>query len=168
MSTEISLSTLQPSDGSRKRRKRIGFGEGSGKGKTSGKGHKGHKARSGFKQSRGFEGGQMPLHRRLPKFGFTSRKKTLGINVYKLIKTSDLDGFEGNITIETLIAAGRIGRTDKIKLLRSTSDKATPLKKKYIIEVHAASKAAIEEITAAGGQVKIFETQNTATNTVAD
>jgi len=147
------LQTLAPAAGSRHRRKRLGIGEGSGSGKTSGRGTKGYGARSGWKQKPGFEGGQMPLHRRLPKFGFTSRKKVLGENVFTPVQLQRIvdSGLDGTITLDTLLEAG-ITRTkgEKVKLLSGI-----PLSKKFVIEAHAVSASALKAIQDAGGDVKI-------------
>ena len=156
MSTEQqNLSTLSPPQGSRRSRKRVGFGEGSGKGKTCGKGQKGQKSRSGYKVLRGFEGGQMPLHRRLPKVGFTSRKKVLGKNTYSLVSLQRLEalGLSGEVTFEKLCDLGVVrSKGQKLKILGG----ATDFKSKLTIEAHAASASAKEAIEKAGGEVKII------------
>lgn len=147
------LNKLRPNKGARQVAKRLGIGEGSGLGKTSGKGTKGHKARSGYKSKPGFEGGQMPLYRRLPKYGFTSRKKLLGENVYAIIsveKLSDLD--IQTITPEVLREKGLVGKkSDQIKILGGGE-----LKKKLTVTAHAFSKSAKEAIEKAGGAVNLI------------
>jgi large subunit ribosomal protein L15 len=145
----MKLNELLPPDGSRRTRKRIGRGVGSGKGKTAGRGTKGHNSRSGGGVRPGFEGGQMPLHRRLPKRGFTNRfkQKIAAINI------RDLAGFEsGSIVDEAaLIRAGLVkGRRDGIKLLGQGEIKI-PL----TIKVDGVSKNAREKIIAAGGNIEV-------------
>lgn len=143
----VTLSTLKPAPGSRQNRKRIGRGPGSGTGKTSGKGHKGHKARSGGSTNPGFEGGQMPLYRRLPKRGFTNPFKV----TYLAVNLRDLDKVEGtDINPETLHAAGFLKKaTDPVKLLghgdASRAFSVTGIK---------VSASAATKIAAAGGKVE--------------
>ena len=155
----VGLATLAPNAGSRKRRKRVGAGEGSGNGKTCGRGQKGQKSRSGGSVPRGFEGGQMPLQRRLPKIGFTSRKKVLGINVYRPIsleQLSNLEATDGVINLETFAANGYIrGRKGKVKVLGGGE-----LKSKISVEAHAFSKSAREAIEKAGGEAKVVGSSN--------
>lgn len=141
---------LSPSVGSKKKNKRVGRGIGSGHGKTSCRGHKGTKARSGGSISPGFEGGQMPLQRRLPKRGFTNIFKTH----YSVINIKDLIGFEENahLDMNALRMAGLLkNKNEKVKLLGS-GNISVPI----VIEVHKASKSAIEKIEASGGKVKTF------------
>ena len=145
----MKLNELSPPDGSRGTRKRVGRGVGSGKGKTAGRGTKGHNSRSGGGVRPGFEGGQMPLHRRLPKRGFTNifRKKIAVINI------RDLARFEsGSIVDEAaLIRVGLVkGRRDGIKLLGQGEIKI-PL----TIKVNGVSKNAREKIIAAGGNIEV-------------
>jgi large subunit ribosomal protein L15 len=145
----MKLNELSPPDGSRGTRKRVGRGVGSGKGKTAGRGTKGHNSRSGGGVRPGFEGGQMPLHRRLPKRGFTNifKKKIAVINI------RDLERFEsGSIVDEAaLIRAGLVkGRRDGIKLLGQGEIKI-PL----TIKVNGVSKNAREKIIAAGGNIEV-------------
>jgi large subunit ribosomal protein L15 len=113
------LQDLQPADGSTKNRKRIGRGQGSGTGKTAGKGNKGQKARSGYKIKRGFEGGQMPLQKRVPKIGFFSRvTKPYSINVDKVKKVANLE----EITIESIKSVYKLSKdVTKVKLIGSTA-----------------------------------------------
>jgi len=144
------LHELAPSEGSRSSRKRKGSGVGSGLGKTAGRGSKGHRSRSGGGVRPGFEGGQMPIHRRLPKRGFTNifKKKILIINI------RDLQRFESGESVdsETLLKAGMIkGQYDGIKLL-GQGDIDFPL----TVKVNAASKSAMEKIKAAGGNVEVL------------
>ena len=109
------LHDLQPADGSTKNRKRVGRGQGSGMGKTSTRGQKGQKSRSGYKIKRGFEGGQQPIHRRLPKVGFTSRvTKPYSINVDKVKAVAELS----EITLETIKAVYKLSvSVQKVKLI---------------------------------------------------
>ena len=143
----LSLSNLRPAAGSTQSRKRIGRGVGSGIGKTSGKGHKGHKARTGGATNPGFEGGQMPLYRRLPKRGFTNPFKVAAqpVNLRKLKKLAGQD-----VTPETLFAAGLISKQDvPAKLLAAgEADRAYTVRG---VQVSASAKTKIE---AAGGRVE--------------
>ena len=143
----LSLSNLKPARGSTQSRKRIGRGVGSGIGKTSGKGHKGHKARTGGATNPGFEGGQMPLYRRLPKRGFTNPFKVAAqpVNLRKLKKLAGQD-----VTPETLFAAGLISKQDvPAKLLAAgDADRAYTVRG---VQVSASAKTKIE---AAGGRVE--------------
>lgn len=146
----MKLNELSPPKGSRKTRKRLGRGVGSGKGKTAGRGTKGQNSRSGGGVRPGFEGGQMPLHRRLPKRGFTNifKKKIAVINV------RDLSKYESDSVVDeaALIRAGLVkGRRDGIKLLGQGQIKI-PL----TIKVNAISKDAREKIIEAGGNVKVL------------
>jgi len=146
----MNLSELRPAAGSRKDRKRIGRGAGSGLGKTSGKGHKGQNARSGGGVKAGFEGGQMPLQRRLPKRGFTPLTK----KVYSLVNLRQLENFESGSTVnaEALIAAGMIkGVADGIKILGDGE-----LTKKLTVQAHKFSKSAQEKIVSAGGKAEVI------------
>ena len=145
----MDLSTLKPATGSTHKRKRIGRGPGSGLGGTSTRGHKGAKSRSGYKKKIGFEGGQMPLQRRLPKFGF----KNINRVEYRPINLSSLEAIaEANntdtITTSTIVEAGLASKNDKIKIL-SMGEVKRPLK----VEADAFSKKAKEVIEAAGGSV---------------
>ena len=138
--------------GSRKKRKRVGRGPGSGLGKTCGRGHKGAKSRSGFKNKRGFEGGQTPLKRRLPKFGFTNPNR----QTYQLINLDRLEKLEqltDGTSLETqqMLEIGLIRNTKTpVKLLGRGS-----LTKKIKITVDKASRGAVESVTQAGGEVII-------------
>lgn len=145
----MNLSNLKPAEGSTKTRKRIGRGPGSGKGGTSTRGHKGAKSRSGYKHKIGFEGGQMPLQRRLPKFGFNPLKRTeyRAINLDKLQEIADSQNVS-KIDIETVINAGLISPKHSVKILGKGS-----LTAKLEVTAHAFSKSAEAAIIAAGGNV---------------
>jgi large subunit ribosomal protein L15 len=147
MSDKITLSTLKPAKGSHRARKRLGRGVGSGLGKTSGKGNKGHKARTGGGTNPGFEGGQMPMYRRLPKRGFTNPYKAEAqpVNLHQLKKLSVTE-----LNPETLHAAGLVSRLrDPIKLLATgEADRA------YTVRGIALSASARAKIEAAGGKVE--------------
>lgn len=146
----MKLNDLSPAEGSRKNRKRVGRGPGSGHGKTSCKGHKGQKARSGASISAGFEGGQMPLHRRLPKRGFTNHFR----KIYDLININDLNRCEPNsvVNLQKLKDLGFYkGAKDGIKLL-GNGELAHPVE----IQVNKASKEAIRKIEAAGGKIELI------------
>ena len=138
--------------GSRKKRKRVGRGPGSGLGKTCGRGHKGAKSRSGFKNKRGFEGGQTPLKRRLPKFGFTNPNR----QTYQLINLDRLEKLEqltdgASLEMQQMLEMGLIRNTKTpVKLLGRGS-----LTKKIKITVDKASRGAMESVTQAGGEVII-------------
>mgnify|MGYP005866982291 CR=1 FL=1 len=145
----MNLHELRPAEGSTSARKRVGRGSGSGIGKTAGYGHKGQKARSGSKKN-GFEGGQMPLPRRLPKRGFTNRnsKTIVGINV------SALERFENDtvVTVETLIEAGIVKNPrDGVKILGNGE-----LTKKLNVKVDAVSEGAKAKIEAVGGTCEVI------------
>ncbi len=143
----MNLSNLKPAEGATKTRKRIGRGSGSGRGGTSTRGHKGQKSRSGYSRKTGFEGGQMPLQRRVPKFGFNplNRVEYKAINIETLQVLADSQKIE-KITPEVLINAGLISRKHLVKILgRGT------LSAKLEVEAHAFSKAAEQAISSAGG-----------------
>ena len=146
----MDLSNLKPNEGTVSERSRVGRGHASGNGKTAGRGHKGQKARSGGSTRLGFEGGQMPLYRRIPKRGFKNYnyKEIIGINVSKL------DVFENGteVTVETLIEAGIVKNPrDGVKILGDGE-----LTKKLTVKVNAFSKSAEEKITAAGGTCEVI------------
>jgi large subunit ribosomal protein L15 len=144
------LHDLRPPLGSKKKPKRLGRGEASGQGKTAGRGHKGQKARSGGGAPVGFEGGQMPLQRRLPKRGFTNIFK----KSFSLVNLSDLEPFAADSVVdaETLAAAGIVRKSSlPIKLLAKGD-----LTKALTVKVQAASKKALEKMTALGGRVEIL------------
>jgi large subunit ribosomal protein L15 len=143
----VTLSTLRPARGSTQARKRVGRGVGSGLGKTSGKGHKGHKARTGGGTNPGFEGGQMPMYRRLPKRGFTNpfRVETQPVNLSQLKKLAATE-----VTAETLFAAGLIGKADAPVKLLGTGD----ADRAYSVRGVAMSASARAKIEAAGGKIE--------------
>ncbi len=145
----MKLNTLQPAAGSVSSRKRIGRGPGSGMGGTSTRGHKGAKQRSGYSKKIGFEGGQMPLQRRLPKHGFKNinRVEYKGINISVLEALAQAKNLE-KIGIAELVAAGFIKKSALVKILGNGK-----LSAKLEVEAHAFSKKAEEAITAAGGTV---------------
>lgn len=147
----MDLSNLKPAEGSTKTAKRIGRGQGSGRGGTSTRGHKGAKSRSGYKSKQGFEGGQMPIQRRLPKFGFKNinRKEFTSLNLDKLQELVDKNGWS-KVDIETLISNRLISKTEKVKVLGRGE-----LKAKLDLEVHAISATAKEAIEKLGGSVKL-------------
>ncbi|MDC0177103.1 50S ribosomal protein L15 [Polaribacter sp.] len=145
----MSLHNLTPAEGSIKKGKRIARGEGSGKGGTATRGHNGQKSRSGYSKKVGFEGGQMPLQRRVPKFGFTNinRIEYQGINLDKLQSLVDNGQLKDTVNLEILISNRLVGKNDLVKILGRGE-----LKSKLTISAHkftATAKAAIE---AAGGE----------------
>lgn len=146
----MDLSNLKPSEGSVKNQgKRVGRGQGSGKGGTATRGHKGAKSRSGYSKKLGFEGGQMPLQRRVPKFGFTNinRVEYQGINLDTLQQLVDDSKIKDTVTLETLIQLGLCTKNELVKILGRGE-----LKAKLNVTAHkftATAKAAIE---AAGGE----------------
>jgi|TARA_B110000879_G_scaffold23074_1_gene30091 large subunit ribosomal protein L15 len=145
----MNLHNLTPAEGSVKKGKRIARGEGSGKGGTATRGHNGQKSRSGYSRKIGFEGGQMPLQRRVPKFGFTNinRIEHQGINIETLQALVDCGKITDTVTLDILIANRLAGKNDLVKILGNGE-----LKAKLSITVHkftATAKAAIE---AAGGE----------------
>lgn len=146
----MNLSNLTPAQGSVKNGKRVGRGQGSGKGGTSTRGHKGAKSRSGYSKKVGFEGGQMPLQRRVPKFGFTNinRKEYKGVNLDVLEQLATNKKLE-NIDLEVLIESGLVNKNSLVKILgRGT------LESKINVKVHAYSKSAKEAIEAKGGKAE--------------
>jgi len=146
----VRLEELKAPPGANKRIKRVGRGTGSGHGKTSTRGHKGQKARSGGGVRPGFEGGQMPLQRRLPKRGFTNIFK----KQYAIVNVKDLNIFENGmeITPEVLIQVGLVKNVlDGVKILGEGD-----LEKQLTIKAHKASKQAIEKISAKGGRVEVI------------
>lgn len=147
----MKLNSLTPAQGSIKSSKRIGRGQGSGKGGTSTKGHKGAQSRSGYSSKGGFEGGQMPLYRRVPKFGFTSpnRVETKPINLDTIQALAD--GNDTTITLETLINHGLAGKHDIVKILGRGE-----LTAKVEVSAHAFSKSALEAIEKAGGKATVL------------
>jgi large subunit ribosomal protein L15 len=142
------LHDLSPSRGSHRGRKRVGRGMGSGTGKTAGRGQKGQKSRSGGKVNPHFEGGQMPLHRRLPKRGFTNIHRV----EYQVVNLRDLDAMDGAVTVDALKGAGLIGNLRHPVKILGTGD----VTKALSVEAHAFSKSAREKIEAAGGSVTVL------------
>ena len=145
----MELHDLKPAVGSNKKKTRIGRGPGSGKGGTSTRGHKGAKSRSGYKEKVGFEGGQMPLQRRVPKGGFKNinRVEYKAINVAVLEAIAEKNGLE-KITVADLLQAGMVRKNQLVKILGQGQ-----LSHKLEVEAHAFSKKAEEIITAAGGSI---------------
>jgi len=145
----MELHDLKPAVGSNKKKTRIGRGPGSGKGGTSTRGHKGAKSRSGYKQKVGFEGGQMPLQRRVPKGGFKNfnRVEYKAINVAVLDALAEKNSLE-KITVADLMQAGMVRKNQLVKILGQGQ-----LNHKIEVEAHAVSKKAEEIITAAGGSI---------------
>ncbi|MCJ7612337.1 MAG: 50S ribosomal protein L15 [Candidatus Aminicenantes bacterium] len=145
----MKLSNLHPAPGSRKNRKRVGRGPGSGTAKTSGRGHKGQKAGTGYSRKRGFEGGQMPLIRRIPKRGFTNifRQEFRPVNLDRLDKIP-----KPEVTLQDMVEAGLVaGPTDRVKVLgrgKLTSSK--------VVHAHKFSESAKKLIEAAGGQAVLI------------
>lgn len=146
----MDLSNLKPAKGSIKKKKRIARGIGSGKGRTATRGHNGQKSRSGYSRRFGFEGGQMPIHRRLPKFGFRNINRI----EYKAINIDTLDTLAKNksikiIDIQVLKEAGFIQKNDLVKILGNGE-----LTAKIEVKAHAFSKSAVEAIEKAGGKAE--------------
>lgn len=142
----MKLHTLKPAEGSIKNNKRLGRGQGSG-GSTAGRGHKGAQSRSGYKSKLGFEGGQMPLQRRVPKFGFKNNNKIY----FKGLNLDVLEGLvektkDSNLTLQVLVANGVVGKNDKVKVLGRGE-----LKSKISVEAHAFSETATKAIEKVGG-----------------
>lgn len=147
----MELNNLKPAKGSTHSSKRIGRGAGSGKGGTSTRGHKGAKQRSGYKTKIGFEGGQMPLQRRLPKFGFKNinRVEYLGINIDTLQKLVDNGKVKDSIDLEVLMANGLAHKNDLVKILGRGE-----LKAKLNVTAHKFTATAKEAIEKAGGSIQ--------------
>ena len=146
----MELNNLKPAKGSTHHDKRIGRGAGSGHGGTATRGHKGAQSRSGYSRKLGFEGGQMPLQRRLPKFGFTNIKATL----FKAINLSTLEDLASKknlseVNFEALVAAGFVSSNDKVKILGNGA-----VTKALKVTAHAFSKSAEAAIVAAGGSIE--------------
>lgn len=142
----MKLHTLKPAEGATKNNKRLGRGQGSG-GSTAGRGHKGAKSRSGYSKKFGFEGGQMPLQRRIPKFGFKNNNKIY----YKSVNLDLLETIAGKnkgaeLSFELLVSNGIIGKNDKIKVLGRGE-----LKSKVNVQAHAFSETAVKAIEKVGG-----------------
>lgn len=147
MYRKMDLSTLKPADGSTKNKLRIARGQGSGKGGTATRGHKGAKSRSGYSRKLGFEGGQMPLQRRMPKFGFNNinRKEYKGINIGTLQKLAEQRNIT-DIDIQTLFDAGMVQKNQLVKILGNGD-----LTMKINVKAHAFSKSAKQAIEAQQG-----------------
>ncbi|MBT1702101.1 50S ribosomal protein L15 [Chryseosolibacter indicus] len=148
----MKLHTLKPAEGSVRTNKRLGRGQGSG-GSTAGRGHKGAQSRSGYHAKPGFEGGQMPLQRRVPKFGFKNNNKVY----YKAVNLDALETLAaknsgGNISLQFLIENGIVGKNDKVKVLGRGE-----LKSKISVEAHAFSATATKAIETAGGSATIVK-----------
>lgn len=151
----MNIATLKPRVGSRKKRHKLGRGNASGSGRTAGRGEKGQKARTGGKVRPGFEGGQMPLYRRLPKFGFKSRKQILGLNNFEIVNLKVLESFDNGAVVDhqalkdrgiSMSASQRAG----IKVLGFGE-----LSKKLTVKVSAISASAKKKIEALGGTVEL-------------
>jgi large subunit ribosomal protein L15 len=144
----MNLSNLRAPKKANSNKKRVGRGMGSGMGKTSTRGHKGQRSRSGSRMMRGFEGGQMPLHRRLPKRGFTNifRTEYTILNIGRIAELGAAD-----VTLETLVKAGLAKNGDLVKVLGDGE-----LKKKVNVQAHRFSKSAQEKITKAGGKAEVI------------
>jgi len=152
----MDLSKLTPRPGSRQKKVRVGRGESSGLGKTCGRGGKGQTARAGGGVRAGFEGGQMPLYRRIPKLGFVSRQRVLGSNRFQVVNLSVLDKFENGAVVdaESLCKLGyakSLGKQAGIKVLGSGN-----LTKKLTVKVEAVSDSAKAKIESLGGKVEII------------
>ncbi len=145
----VSLSTLRPPRGSRKKKVRVGRGMGSKLGKTAGSGNKGQKSRRGYSRRRGFEGGQMPLHRRIPKRGFHN---PFG-STFAVINIEELNAFPAGETVtpDLLRAHGFVRTTEQVKILGDGE-----LKTKLAVHAHAFSASAKEKITKAGGSFEVL------------
>ena len=143
----LTLNTLAPTEGARKAKKRVGRGPGSGSGKTAARGHKGARARSGYSEHPGFEGGQMPLHRRLPKRGFNNIFK----KVFTLISLDKLNTFDAGSTVDSaaLVAAGILAKEGPVKILANGE-----ITKALTIKIEKISQGAKDKILAAGGTIE--------------
>jgi len=148
----MELHNLKPAKGSTHREKRIGRGQGSGHGGTATRGHKGQKSRSGYKQKKGFQGGQMPLQRLVPKFGFKNinRVEYKAVNLSNLQKLAEEKGLE-TIDVQALLESGLISKNDKVKILGDGE-----LKTKLVVKAHAFSKSAKEAIEKLEGTTEIL------------
>jgi large subunit ribosomal protein L15 len=146
----MNLSDLRPAKGAKHSKKRVGRGQGSGNGKTAGRGHKGAKSRSGFKHKRGFEGGQMPLHRRVPKRGFHNpfREEFEVVNLDTLAERFEAGA---EITPELLRKHGLVGRAGQVKVLARGD-----ISKALTVRAHKFSGKAAEKIAAAGGTAEVL------------
>jgi len=148
MPRKVDLANLRPAKGSRRKPKRVGRGPGSGHGKTATAGHKGQLSRSGRKQYAGFEGGQMPLQRRVPKRGFTN----LFSKEYAVVNVGVLDRLTGEVTPERLLKEGLVKKLlSGLKVLGDGE-----LTKPLVVKAHRFSKSALEKITRAGGRAEVI------------
>ena len=146
----MNLSNLQPAEGSvHNQNKRLGRGEGSGKGGTASRGHKGQKSRSGYSKKIGFEGGQMPLQRRVPKFGFknVNRKEYAGVNLDTIQEYVDAGRIKDEVTVDTLIENRLVGKNDLVKILGRGE-----LKAKLKVTAHKFTASAKQAVEAVGGE----------------
>ena len=145
----MNLSNLRPPKGQKQKRQRVGQGMGTGRGKYSGRGAKGARSISGYSMMRGFEGGQMPLHRRLPKRGFTNIFK----KQYAIVNLNQLEKLEGEtFSVDSLLASGVIKKLhDGLKVLGTGQ-----LTRKITVEAHQFSKSAVEKIQKAGGTAQVI------------
>lgn len=148
----LSLNQLSPASGARKKRKRLGRGTSAGQGRTCGKGHKGQKSRAGYKYRAYFEGGQMPIQRRLPKRGFSNYPFRRIYQVVNLKRLVEAFGSGGEVTPEMLRESGLIKKANTPVKLLGDGEVSVPFK----IHVHAASQTAVEKIKAAGGEVQLI------------
>jgi large subunit ribosomal protein L15 len=146
----MSLNNLRPPQGAKHSKKRVGRGQGSGNGKTAGRGHKGAKSRSGFKHKRGFEGGQMPLHRRVPKRGFHNPFR-IAYAVVNLDAIAERFDAGAEITPELLRERGLVGVAGRVKVLARGD-----IAKALTIRAHKFSGKAAEKIAAAGGKAEVL------------
>lgn len=149
----MKLHNLKAPAENKKSRKRVGRGQGSGTGEQSGRGHNGQKSRSGAKAKAWFEGGQMPLQRRIPKFGFKNRFRTeyQAMNVQRLSDLIEAGRLTETVTVDNLVTSGLVHKNDRIKLLGDGE-----IDKKVSVEVHACSESAKKKIEEAGGTVTII------------
>ncbi len=149
----MKLSKLKPAKGAVKQNTRLGKGEGSKKGGTAGRGHKGQKSRSGYSRTSGFEGGQMPLYRRVPKFGFKNinRVEYTPLNLSTVQNWVESGKISDYIDVDMLYEMKFISKTDKVKLLAKGE-----LKSPVTIKVHKASRKAVEAVEKAGGKVEFI------------
>jgi large subunit ribosomal protein L15 len=148
MPREISLESLRPAAGARRRKWRVGRGPGSGNGKTAGAGNKGQLSRAGFSRQRGFEGGQMPLHRRVPKRGF----RNLFRKEYAVVNLDQLSAFQGEVTPDSLQVSGVIKQIRDGLVVLGRGEARSGM----TIKAHRFSKQALEKIKAAGSNVEIL------------
>ena len=151
----LGLNNIKAPEGATHKKKRVGRGPGSGLGKTSGRGNKGQKSRSGYSRKRGFEGGQMPLHRRLPKRGFTNIFK----KIWAEVNVADLDRFDAEVTPEVLVGAGLVRKSKQSGIVIMGEGEVT---KALTIKAHRFTATAKQKIEAAGGKAEIIVTASSA------